>query len=427
MRRLFTPSTIVPCVIIAAVVAMVVSANIREGRSNGRPSSMPPPLGAPGAPITSRDGLAKRVSEMEARIASRPDDVGAAVLLSDALIRLSRVTGNAGLSIRAEQALAAAAVEAPGNYDVMHAQGSLLLSQHRFREALVVAERCRAQRPSDPTNYGVLGDAHLELGEYDAAFDAFDQMMKLRPSATSYSRVAYARELQGDLSGALQSMKLAADASSGSDVEATAWYHAQVGELYLQLKKPYDAMLEFATASQAFPGHPFAVRGYAKALVATGKPAEALPLLQGLVATSLTPELYAQLGDVLTDLGRPADAAREYALAEASWRSDAPEPKNLARFLAERGWKLDEAVQIAETAAAARQDIFTQDALAWAYFRSGRIDDARHTIDLALRTGSRDPDLRRHAASIQAATTNASSSTVATSDPLARPARVALR
>ena len=417
MRRLITPSTIVPCVIIAAVVAMVVVANIREGRSSGRPSVMLRPLGAPGAPMTSRDGLAQRVSEMEARLATRPGDVGSAVLLADALVRLSRVTGNAGASVRAEQALAAAAREAPGNYDVLHAQGALLLSQHKFKEALIVAEQCRAQRPSDPTNFGVLGDAYLELGEYDAAYDAFDQMMKLRPNAASYSRVAYARELQGDLTGALQSMKLAAEASTGNDVEGTAWYHAQVGELYIQLNKPSDAMLEFATASQAFPGHPFAVRGYAKALVAMGKPSEALSLLQDLVKTSPTPELYAQLGDLLTAIGRPAESTREYALAEAAWRSDAPEPKNLARFLAERRWKLDEAVLIAERAASERHDIFTQDALAWAYFQSGRIDDARRTMALALRTGSRDADLRRHAAAISKAGAM----------PTARQTQVALR
>ena len=89
-----------------------------------------------------------------------------------------------------------------------------------------------------PGNYGVLGDAHLELGDYDEAFDAFDRMMQLRPGAASYARVAYARELQGNLNGALESMRLAAEASEGGDVEAIAWYHAQVGELYLKLENP---------------------------------------------------------------------------------------------------------------------------------------------------------------------------------------------
>ena len=399
MRRLFTPSTIIPCLIIAAVVAMVVTANLREGRPTGRPSTVLPPLGAPGV-STSRDGLAQRVAAMETRLRSRKDDVGAAVLLADALIRQSRVTGNAGSTLRAEQVLAEAHREAPENYDVLRMQGLLHLSQHKFNEAIVVGEQCRAIRPADAAVYGILGDAHLELGDYDAAFGAFDRMMQLRPSAASYARVAYARELQGDLAGALTSMKLAADASVGGDVEAMAWTYSQVGELYLRLDRPAEAMREFAQGSQAFPGHPFAVAGYARALEAIGKKDEALALLRDLVMKSPTPDLYARLGDMRAQMGDQAEAEKDYALAEAAWRSDSPEPKNLAKFLAERGTKVDEAVSMAEEAARSRHDIFTQDALAWAYFKAGRADDAKRTIALARRTGSRDRDILRHARQI---------------------------
>lgn len=399
MRRLFTPSTIVPCLIITAVVAIVVTANIREGRRNERPSTVLPPLGAPGV-TTSREGLAQRIASMEARLRSRKDDVGAAVLLADALIRQSRVTGSGATTLRAEQVLADAYREAPGHYDVLRMQGLLYLSQHKFNDAIGVAEQCRKIRPSDSAIYGLLGDAHLELGDYEAAFDAFERMMQLRPSAASYARVAYARELQGDLEGALRSMRLAADASAGGDVEAMAWTYSQVGELYLRLDRPADAIREFAQASQAFPGHPFAVAGYARALDAVGKRDEAFALLRDLVTKTPTPDLYARLGDMLTQMGRHVEAERDYALAEAAWRTDFPEPKNLAKFLAERGAKLDEAVSIAEEAARVRHDIFTQDALAWAYFKAGRIDEAKRTIALARRTGSRDPDILRHASAI---------------------------
>jgi hypothetical protein len=57
-------------------------------------------------------------------------------------------------------------------------------------------------------------------------------------------------------------------------------------------------------------------------------------------------------------------------------------------------------VKIAEQAAAVRHDIFTDDALAWAYFKAGRLADARRAIARALRTGSTDRDLRAHAAAI---------------------------
>jgi tetratricopeptide (TPR) repeat protein len=173
-----------------------------------------------------------------------------------------------------------------------------------------------------------------------------------------------------------------------------------VGELYLKLEKPTDAMREFSVASSAFPGHPFAVVGYAKALEMVGKRDEARALLEDVVRKSPTPDVHARLGDLFRAEGRAKDAEREYALAEAAWRIDAPEPKNLARFLADRGEKVAEAVVIAEEAATIRHDIFTEDALAWAYFKAGRVKDARRTIRLALRTGTRDRDILRHAEAI---------------------------
>jgi len=60
-------------------------------------------------------------------------------------------------------------------------------------------------------------------------------------------------------------------------------------------------------------------------------------------------------------------------------------------------------VAIAEKAAADRHDIFTHDALAWAYFKAGRTDAARRAIEQALRTGTRDADILAHAAAIRGA------------------------
>src|SRR5262249_35687804 len=97
--------------------------------------------------------------------------------------------------------------------------------------AIAMAEKTHAARPYDPVNYGIIGDGHLELGENTEAFDAFDRMMALRPSAASYARVAYARELQGNLAGAVESMTLAANATPPDDLEGLAWSYAELGAL----------------------------------------------------------------------------------------------------------------------------------------------------------------------------------------------------
>ena len=77
------------------------------------------------------------------------------------------------------------------------------------------------------------------------------------------------------------------------------------------------------------------------------------------------------------------------------------QPQALARFLAERGRKISDAVALAEEAAAKRRDVHTMDALAWAYFKSGRLEDARRASDQAIRTGTRDGRILYHAATIR--------------------------
>jgi len=208
-------------------------------------------------------------------------------------------------------------------------------------------------------------------------------------------------------------MNLAADATSATDPEGLAWARSQLGDLYVNLGKRHEAKASYAAASHAFPGHPFAVIGYAKVIAEEGDVNGALELLRGLAEKSPTPDLAARMGELLERLGRRAEAERQYALAEAGWRGDAPEPKNLARFLAEHDRKIPEAIAIAERAAADRHDIFTQDALAWAYFKGGRLDAAKRVIALALRTGTRDAAIRAHATAIERATVHAATPSAA--------------
>jgi tetratricopeptide (TPR) repeat protein len=337
---------------------------------------------------------------MQARLVKTPGDPRAAVTLADALLRQTRVTGNAGLAARAEAALKEILKRDPEQYDARRMLAATYLSQHRFHEALAQAEACRQVHRDDAWLEGAIGDAHLELGEYAEAFDAFDRMVTLKPNAASYARASYARELQGDLPGALKLMQMAAEATGPQDPESLAWHYAQLGHLNLELGRVDAAEREFRHAEYAFPNHPFARAGLARVAMTRGQYAEALAILavpdgQLPVAADL-----ALTGDLLTALGRADEAERTYRLAEAAWQSDAPEPSRLARFLAERGRRPADAVRIAEQAAATRHDIFTDDALAWAYFQTGQIDRARAAIAQALRTGSRDRIIRYHAAAI---------------------------
>src|SRR6476646_2342787 len=210
--------------ILAAAAAAVLPHVVPNARSpQEAPMSIGPAVGMPGAPPTTSSGLTQRIEEMEARLRGAPTDPGAAVLLADALLRQARATNDGRPAGRASQVLNAALKEHPRQYDVLRLLGATYLSQHRFRQALDVARQSRDLRPDDAWNYGVMGDAQIELGDYPQAFDAFDRMSALRPSAASYARVAYARELRGDMTGALAAMEMAASATAPNDPEAQAW------------------------------------------------------------------------------------------------------------------------------------------------------------------------------------------------------------
>jgi len=368
------------------------------------PIHMEPPVGMPGGPPTTVEGMRERIGAMERRLQDQPHDIGAAVLLADALLRQARATNDGHPANRASQVLNTVLKEEPGQYDALRMLGAIYLSQHRFREGLDAARRARDLRPQDAWNYGVMGDALIELGEYDQAFQAFQTMMAKRPNAAAYARAAYSLELQGDLNGAVQAMQMAGVATTGQDPEAKAWYLAQVGELNLRMGKLDEAAREFRHAAFVFPNYPHAIVGQGKVLVARGDRDRALDIYLQQLKRTPTLDLAARIGDLYAERGDGVESERYYQLAEDLAGPGAAQTEaNLALFLAEHDRKLPEAVKIAEKVAGIRQDIFTEDAVAWAYFKVGRIDEARAASERALRTGTRDERIVSHAARIRAA------------------------
>jgi tetratricopeptide (TPR) repeat protein len=338
---------------------------------------------------------------MEQQLLAKPADITTSVLLADALLRQARATVDSRPAGRAAWLLEQALRPNPGSYDVLRLLGAVDLSLHKFRDARTVAMRARDMRPDDAWNYGVAGDAALELGDYDEAFAAFDRMMQLRPGPTAYARVSYAREICGDLPGALAAMQMASAATPPQDPEAQAWYATQVGELQLKRGNPGAAEREFRRALFTYAHYPLAEVGAGKAKLAQGDTSGALTIWLDQMRRTPTLDIAARIGDVYRTMGRGEDAEHYYGLAEdLAGPAQSQTEALLALFLADHNRKLSEAVALAERIAGMRDDIVTDHALAWAYFKAGRVKDAAKVMDRALRTGSRDAVLLSHAAAI---------------------------
>ena len=263
---------------------------------------------------------------MRARIVRVPGTRGPRSCSPTRCFAQARVSGDAGLAVEAEHALSAVLKQEPLEYEARRMLATVYLSEHRFGEAVREGERLRTQSPLDPWNYGVIGDGRLELGDYEDAFAAFQQMLDLRPSASAYARAFVRLRTARPLSAALDAMRMAADATSPRDPESLAWHHAQIGSLLFQMGRAKEAEGEYARALAFWPGHPAAVIGLGGLKASQATMQARSPSTTKNSAHARTPDLSAQIGDVMRRLEFVRRGAPR-AIAEAGWRSDAPEPK----------------------------------------------------------------------------------------------------
>ncbi|HYE86087.1 MAG TPA: tetratricopeptide repeat protein [Vicinamibacterales bacterium] len=395
-------------VAIFVATAIVVVATIRDVRQTEAATAVVAPTLPAAMPGTSRAELTSTISAMTERLKHHPGDSVAIVSLSNALIRLQRVNNDGRAVIAAEEHLRAFLKVKPDHYEARRMLAAVLLSQHRFGDAIAAANDAMAMDPRDAWNYGVAGDGYMELGDYDRAFEAFDRMGRLQPGPAAYARTAYALEIKGDLEGALDYMRKAADGTSPNDPESQAWHFTQIGDLLLQLERLPLARLEYERADATFPGHPMAVVGRARIAMRDGDLTAARLLLQSQLAKTATPDLANAIGELSLAMGDDSGAAQYFQMAEqierGAWGNGTRQPQVMARLLMERAGREAEALALAEEAARSRDDIFTLDTLAWAYYKNGRYAEAAAASARATRTGTRDARIRCHAAVIAAAT-----------------------
>ena len=363
-------------------------------------SSRPPVQ--PGMPLQTGPAVLNEQRErLQAYLTTTPTDIAAAARLAELSLRETRVTGNGSLVVAAELSLRRA-MGTRTSYEGERVLAAVVLSQHRFAEAARIATRLSALQPNDVWLRGVIGDAALELGDYEQAFLQFDAMTRLRPDASGYARVAYARELQGDVRGALEAMAMALAATSPHDREAQAWHAVQLAALHHQLGHRSEARLEVERALHTFPNYPPALAERGTILAGYRDLEGAAASLAAALSAAPTASWFAQLGDVEAARGRGAEAERAYASADAAWTTETPEPREHALFLAMHARDLGRALALAQQATRGSRDIVSAEAHAWAAYSSGDLPTARRMIEEALRTGSRLRRLRHHAAAIYA-------------------------
>jgi tetratricopeptide (TPR) repeat protein len=336
---------------------------------------------------------AEFVQALQAKLGVNAKDEHAWLLLGLAYQQRARETGDPTYYTKSEGSLRRALELDAKDPFAYSGLGSLALSRHRFREALRLGEQAHRLAPTVARNYGVVGDALVELGRYREAFHDFDVMNRLHPDLSSYARVSYGRELRGDTAGALAAMRLAVDAATDAR-EPTAWTHVQLGKLYFNHGRYGLALRETRLANAIFPRYAYGLDAQAQAEATLGRYAAAIRLEREAVDLIPLPQYVGALGDLLRLTGHPAAAARQYALIGAIERllrvNGVKTDLEIALFDVDHGITLRHALELARIGRHDRPSIDGDDVLAWALARNGECAAALPYSRSALRLGTQD-------------------------------------
>jgi tetratricopeptide (TPR) repeat protein len=354
-------------------------------------------------PTANAGSLDGEIASLQQRLREIPDDWRGFAQLGLAYVAQARVTADPSWYPKAEGVLRRSLRLQPDkNVDGALGIGALDLARHDFAAALREGRRASDLNPYSADAYGVIGDALLELGWYDRAFEAFQTMVDTRPDLASYARVAYARELVGDVPGAERAMRMAFDAAgTPSD---SAWTAYQLGELAFGSADVGSARAWYARGLDLDPAYVPNLAGLAKVAWARGDDELAIARFTEVVARYPSAEFVGALADLYRATGKPALADRQEAVVAAMHDLATANGVNvdleLALFDADHG-DPEGALAAARAEWARRQSVHVADAYAWALYANGRYQRASTFAERALALGTRSALFLFHAGMIR--------------------------
>ncbi|HTD32518.1 MAG TPA: hypothetical protein VK665_02565 [Candidatus Elarobacter sp.] len=290
------------------------------------------------------------------------------------------------------------------------ALGSALVALHRFRDALAVTKHLERLVPGDPAMAVREASIDLELGRYDDARRIVGRLAHddaRRPdrddAVAAGTLIARYDELTGHLARARERFARAtayANARFDAPAQERAWFWFRTGELAFEAGDTDAAIGAERESLRTFPEYSEANRMLARITCSLHRWRECLDAASASARVVPYPEVLGYEADAQRALGDAEEAARTEDTIETVERIGNAErisDRLLAVYYAEHGKRLDDAYRIARRELAVRDDVFTEDTLAWCAAMDGRWPEARRRIAAALRFDTENSLLQYHA------------------------------
>jgi tetratricopeptide (TPR) repeat protein len=348
---------------------------------------------------------------LENRVQRDPEDFIAHNKLTSYYLQRVRETGDLtylNLASRASRA-SLSTMPAEKNSAGLAGLAQVEFSAHEFASSRDHARQLVELEPDKSYPQQILGDALLELGEYDEAKGAYWRMEELAgakgfAAVATEQRLSRLAALYGDSPSAVRHMQKAtalALAMPNPPRETVAWCRWQLGELAFSVGDYTAAEQHDRDALTTFPDYYRALASLGRVRATRGDLFGGIEQYERAIRLLPDPSFVAALGDLYELSGRHTEAKAQYALVEAIARlSEASGNlynRQQALFHADHDMKPSEAYADAVKEYAVRKDIYGADAVAWTALKAGKVPEAEAAIKEALRLGTQDAKLLYHA------------------------------
>jgi len=345
------------------------------------------------------------IARDQARLRQHPDDWKSVDELAAAYLQKVREVGDPSYYGKVETLLKQALAHDPNDAEASTDMGRLALARHAFLDALQWGERAQQLDAAGARPLGIIGDAQIELGRYAQAVQTFQAMVDRRPDLGSFARVSYARELYGDVDGAIAAMQEAVEAG-GPVPENSAYTRVLLANLYFNAGRLAEAEAQDRRALFDDPNYPYALAGVARVEAARGQYGAAIEGYRQAVDAYPLPDFVIGLGDAYAAAGDARKAAQTYDLAAAEQQlyqaNGVDLDAELALFDADHRRDLPQALAAARRAIADRPSVRSADTLAWTLYQAGDDAAALTAASQASRLGTKDAAMYFHRGMIEA-------------------------
>ena len=345
---------------------------------------------------------------LEQRLSQPGADPATWVELAEARVRRARETAQPSHYAQAHAALDQARQVGADASRVERARLAILLGEHRFVAAMDLAQSLVDERTVDPTLLGLLFDAQLELGDYDAAWTTLPRLLAVAPgTAAALARASYLTELSGQLDVAAELMARALQATPSTSIEDRAWTLVHLAHID-RLRGHHDAAAAWLRrAERLLPDYHYLLAEQARLARALGDAESELDYLQRRCGVAGHPECFFDLGAAWSRAGSPRRAADAFARFEPAALEESAHADNangeLILYYLDHDRRPRSALRLAELENRRRRDLRTRLLYGRALSAVGRHAEAMTQVRAVQAIGGSDPQWLRWIGEIEAA------------------------